>query len=59
MEPVKDILKFCNHALFYDHENIGIAVELDHNKNIQLKVSIKQFQIQRLLQHCLKLTILF
>ena len=29
METVKDILDFCNHALFYDHENIGIAEELN------------------------------
>ena len=29
METVKDILNFCNHALFYDHENIGVAVECD------------------------------
>ena len=27
METVKDILHFCNHALFYDHENIGVAEE--------------------------------
>ena len=29
METVKDILNFCNHALFYDCENIGIAEELN------------------------------
>ena len=29
METVKDLLNFCNHALFYDHENIGIAEELN------------------------------
>ena len=29
METVKDLLNFCNHALFYDHENIGVAEELN------------------------------
>ena len=29
METVKDILNFCNHALFYDLENIGVAEELN------------------------------
>ena len=29
METVKDLLNFCNQALFYDHENIGVAEELN------------------------------
>ena len=29
METVKDLLNFCNHALFYDHENIGVGEELN------------------------------
>ena len=29
METVKDLLNFCNHALFYDHENIGVTEELN------------------------------
>ena len=29
METVKDILKNCNAAVFYDYTNIGIACELD------------------------------
>ena len=29
METVKHILNFCNHALFYDRENIGIAEEIN------------------------------
>ena len=29
METVKDLLNFCNHALFYYHENIGVAEELN------------------------------
>ena len=29
METVKDKLNFCNHALFYHHENLGVTEELD------------------------------
>ena len=29
METVKDILNFCNHAIFYDRENIGVEGEHD------------------------------
>ena len=29
MEAVKDILNFCNSAVFYDYTNIGITVELN------------------------------
>ena len=29
MESVKDILKFCNAAVFYDYTNISIMVELN------------------------------
>ena len=29
METVKDVLNFCNHALFYDHENIGVIDEFN------------------------------
>ena len=29
MECVKDILNFCNAAVFYDYTNIGITVELN------------------------------
>ena len=28
METVKDLLNFCNDAVFYDYENIGIICEL-------------------------------
>ena len=27
METVKDILNFCNEAVFYDYKNMGITVE--------------------------------
>ena len=29
METVKDLLKFCNDAVFYDYKNIGIICELN------------------------------
>ena len=29
METVKDIVKFCNAAIFYDYTNIGITCELN------------------------------
>ena len=29
METVKDILKFCNEAVFYDYKNIGIEREIN------------------------------
>ena len=28
MKTIKDILNFCNNALFYDYENDGIIEEL-------------------------------
>ena len=37
METVKDILNFCNHALFYDHENIGIAEEINQVRKYIIK----------------------
>ena len=29
METIKDILSFCNDAVFYDYKNIGIICELN------------------------------
>ena len=29
METVKDLLNFCNNAVFYDYKNIGIICELN------------------------------
>ena len=29
METIKDLLNFCNHSLFYDHENIGVVEEIN------------------------------
>ena len=37
METVKDLLNFCNYALFYDHENIGVAEELNQVRKYIIK----------------------
>ena len=37
METVKDLVNFCNQALFYDHENIGIAEELNQVRKYIIK----------------------
>ena len=37
METVKDILNFCNHALFYDHENIGFSEEINQVREYTIK----------------------
>ena len=37
METVKDLLNFCNHALFYDHENIRVAEELNQVREYLIK----------------------
>ena len=29
METVKDVLNFCNNAVFFDYTNIGITCELN------------------------------
>ena len=29
METIKDILNFCNAAIFYNHKNVGITEELN------------------------------
>ena len=34
MSSIKDILKFCNAAIFHEYENDGIIEELSRVKNI-------------------------
>ena len=53
METMKDILNFCNLALFYERENVGIAEELNQVRKYIIKSFLKKYRIQRLLQHCL------
>ena len=46
METVKDILYFCNAAMFYDYKNVGITCELNQVRNcIVINFYIKQFHI--------------
>ena len=40
METTKDLLNFCNDAIFYDYKNIGIMCELN-----PVRTFIQQFQI--------------
>ena len=37
METVKGILNFCNHALLYDYENIGVIDELYQLRKYTIK----------------------
>ena len=37
METVKDLLNFCNNALFYDHENIGVTEKLNQVRKYIIK----------------------
>ena len=45
METVKDILNFCNAAVFYDYTNIGITCELNQVRKCLDNIFIKQFHI--------------
>ena len=36
MESVKDILNFCNAAVFYDYTNVGISCELSQVRNCKI-----------------------
>ena len=46
METVKEILNFCNDAVFYDYTDIGITCELNQiRKCIKSSFFIKQSQI--------------
>ena len=37
METKKDLLIFCNHALIYDHENIGVTEKLNQVQKYIIK----------------------
>ena len=45
METVKDILNFCNAAVFYDYTNIGITCELNQVRECIINSFIKQFHL--------------
>ena len=41
METVKDLLNFCNAAVFYDYTNIGITGKLNQVRNCIINSSCK------------------
>ena len=45
METVKEILNFCNAAVFYDYTDIGITCELNQVRKCIINGFIKQSQI--------------
>ena len=45
MESVKDLLKICNAANFYDYTNIAITVELNQVRKCIINSFLKQIHI--------------
>ena len=41
MRTVKDILYFCNAAIFYDYENIGITCNLNQVRKCEINIFYK------------------
>ena len=49
METVKDILNFCNDAVFYDYKNIGIICELNPVRTFIINRFYKTIPYSRIL----------
>ena len=49
MERIKDILSFCNAAVFYDYTNLGSTCELNQVRKGRITVSIKTIPHSRIL----------
>ena len=49
METVKDILNFCNAAVFYDYTNIGITCELNQVRKCIINCFYKAIPHTRIL----------
>ena len=49
METVKDIFNFCNAAVFYDHTNVGIIVELNQIRKCIINSFYKTIPHSRIL----------
>ena len=49
METKKDILNFCNDAVFYDYKNIGILCDLDQVRKCIINTFYKTFPYTRIL----------
>ena len=48
METIKDMLNFCNSAVFYDYTNIGITVELNQVRKCNINSFYKRFPDSRI-----------
>ena len=48
METIKDILNFCNAAVFYDYTNIGITVELNQVRKCKINTFYKTIPDSRI-----------
>ena len=49
METVKDILNFCNAAVFYDYEKVGITCELNEVRKYIIESFYKTIPHSRIL----------
>ena len=49
MESVKDILNFCNSAIFYDYKNVGITSELNQVRKSTINSFYKTVPHSRIL----------
>ena len=49
METVKDVLNFCNAAIFYDYKNIGIIEELNQARRCINNNFHKTIPVERIL----------
>ena len=49
METIKDILNFCNDAVFYDFETIGITCELNQVRKCIINIFYKTIPHTRIL----------
>ena len=49
METVKDVLNFCNVAVFYDYTNIGITCELNQVRKYIIKSFYKTIPHTRII----------
>ena len=54
METVKDILNFCNNAVFYDYKNVGIICELNEVHKCTINSFHKTIPYTRILR-CLSI----
>ena len=57
MKTIKDILNFCNAAIFHDYENERITEEINRVRKYIISTFISQFQILSFSQVCLCLMI--